>query len=556
MESSRGRKYSSRRSLLGIRSYVGAIVAVGALLSSAPAAAQQGAVPCEEGKADVFECANVDLLSRMDVSELGGGPATALNDVWGWTDPETGREYALVGRTDGMAIVDVSEPTRPALMGVVPTRTRSSVWRDIKVYADHAFIVADQAGSHGMQIVDLRRVRSIANPPEELLPDAVYEGFGSAHNVVVNEDSGFAYVVGISVPSIFDEASCGGGLHMVDVRQPQNPVFAGCFSDPRTGRAGTGYTHDAQCVNYMGPDSRYLGREICIGSNENAISIADVTDKSSPVAISIGSYPNVGYTHQGWLTEDHRYFFLDDELDELYFQDEFDRTRTIIFDLVDLENPVVLAEYFGEAYAIDHNQYIVGNRVFQANYTSGLRILDITDVARPSETGYFVTYLGASHKNSQRESDFTSFHRCHDDCRPGEPLDESLSFAGAWSVYPFFESGSILVSSIDEGLFVLDVSDAVSVSAEERTPLPEGNRLVVFPNPASGEASVTWSRATSGPATITLYDALGRQVSSPARVDGSEGTLRLSLAGFPAGLYFVRLTTESSSVSDVLVVTP
>jgi choice-of-anchor B domain-containing protein len=113
-----------------------------------------------------------------------------------------------------------------------------------------------------------------------------------------------------------------------------------------------------------------------------------VTDKGNPIAVSFSTYPNVGYAHQGWLTEDHRYFYLDDELDESYFE-TIDRTRTIIFDLVDLENPVVLTEHFGDVYAIDHNQYVVGNRVFQANYTSGLRILDITNVAEPVEIRIF-----------------------------------------------------------------------------------------------------------------------------------------------------------------------
>ena len=71
--------------------------------------------------------------------------------------------------------------------------------------------------------------------------------------------------------------TCGGGLHMIDIRDPKNPVFAGCYAEIGTGRAGTGYTHDAQCVVYGGPDAAYQGREVCFGSNETAIVIADVT---------------------------------------------------------------------------------------------------------------------------------------------------------------------------------------------------------------------------------------------------------------------------------------
>ena len=94
---------------------------------------------------------------------------------------------------------------------------------------------------------------------------------------------------------------------------PTEPVFLGCFADGTTGRQRTGYSHDAQCVIYRGPDEDYQGREICFGANETALSIADVTDRENPVAIARGDYPNVGYTHQGWLTEDQRYFFMGDE---------------------------------------------------------------------------------------------------------------------------------------------------------------------------------------------------------------------------------------------------
>ena len=99
---------------------------------------------------------------------------------------------------------------------------------------------------------------------------------------------------------------------MIDLKDPANPVFAGCFSDGSTGRRGTGYSHDAQCVVYRGPDADYVGHEICLGSNETALSIADVTNKEAPYSISIATYPNVAYAHQGWLTDDHRYFYLND----------------------------------------------------------------------------------------------------------------------------------------------------------------------------------------------------------------------------------------------------
>ena len=382
-------------------------------------------VPCgDDGKAGIFDCRDVEILSFLPIVELGGERGIRLNDVWGWTDEETGREYALVGRTDGTAFVDITDAENPVYIGEV-LRTEgspTSIWRDMKVYENHAYIVADASGNHGMQVFDLIRLREFQDEPITWEPDLTYDRIASAHNVVINKETGFAYAVGASGGG----ETCGGGLHMIDIRTPKNPTFVGCFSDPETGRASTGYTHDAQCVVYRGPDERHHGQEICFGANETALSIADVTDKDAPVALSRASYPNVAYSHQGWLTEDQHYFYMNDELDEL--AGLVDRTRTIIWDVSRLDDPQVVGEYFAPVSASDHNLYVVGDLMYQSNYASGLRIIDISDPLNPEEVGYLDT----------------------------APFEEPVpGFEGSWSNYPFFESGTIAVSSIGEGLFLL-----------------------------------------------------------------------------------------------------
>jgi len=136
---------------------------------------------------------------------------------------------------------------------------------------------------------------------------AHYNDNSSAHNIVINEESGFASIVGAAGIN-----SCNGGLHMVDINNPTNPVFTGCF-------ANDGYTHDAQCVVYNGPDIDHSGKEICVNSNEDTVTVVDVSDKSNPVQLSRISYSGSGYTHQVWLTKDQNFFLLGDELDELDF---------------------------------------------------------------------------------------------------------------------------------------------------------------------------------------------------------------------------------------------
>ena len=379
---------------------------------------------CEEGEAGGFTCSEVDLVAFVPVHDLGGERGMIANDLWGWTDPQSGREYAIMGRADGTTFIDLSNPGNPVYLGELPLTEGAitNMWRDIKVYANHAFVVADNAGEHGVQVFDLTQLRDVTAPPVTFEATARYDGINSAHNIVINEETGFAYVVGASGGG----ETCGGGLHMIDIRDPANPVFAGCFAEAGTGNAGTGYSHDAQCVVYHGPDEDYTGHEICLGANENALSISDVTDKEAPVSLATESYPNTGYLHQGWISDDHRYFYMNDETDELGGQ--VSRTRTLVWDIEELGDPVLVKEHFGTTGSSDHNLYVLGDFMYQANYLSGLRILDISDGEAPREVGFFDTV----------------------------PFGEDKAgFAGAWSVYPYFQSGLIIVSSIKEGLFVL-----------------------------------------------------------------------------------------------------
>lgn len=364
--------------------------------------------PCINGLAGGYPCSGYDLMSHMPVEELGG-PGAEGNDSWGWTDPETGKEYAVVGTTTSAAFVDISDPSDPIFLGRLPTATINSLWRDIKTYNNHAFIVSEAPG-HGMQVFDLTRLRNVTNPPETFTADATYIEFGSAHNIVINEDSGFAYIVGSDTFS--------GGPHFVNIQNPTNPIAAG-------GYANAAYSHDAQVVTYNGPDADHSGKEILIGSNENEVVIVDVTNKNTPTQISAIDYSNIGYAHQGWFTENMEYFLLGDELDEINFGVN---SRTIVFDFMDLDNPIFHMDYLGPTVAIDHNGYVLGNTYFIANYSAGMRAVDISGIASGVmvESGYIDTYIP----------------------------DDDTDFHGAWNIYPFFESGNILISDIEGGLFI------------------------------------------------------------------------------------------------------
>ncbi|HUF10997.1 MAG TPA: choice-of-anchor B family protein [Rhodothermales bacterium] len=387
-----------------------------------------GRVKCEDGKAASFDCSNVDIISFIPNEDLGSDWGIQTNDVWGWTDPETGKEYAIVCTFGGTVFVDVSDPAHPIVLGELPMTpgTRPNWWRDAKTYGNYVYIVADNVGDHGLQIFDLTQLRTVENPPLKFEPTAHYGGFDSAHNIIINESTGFAYVVGISGGG----NTCGGGSHILDLSDPVHPKFVGCFAHEGTGEQLGGYTHDAQCVVYRGPDERYTGREICVAANETAISIADFTDKANIVPISAGRYPNVSYAHQGWLTEDHRYYLQNDEADEINGMTT--GTRTLVWDLAELDDPVLVDEHVSTNLATDHNLFINGAYMYQSNYLSGLRVYDVSDPVQMREVGYFDTVPWG-------------------DDRPG--------FGGSWSNYPFFGSGLIVVTSGEEGVFFLRRSD-------------------------------------------------------------------------------------------------
>lgn len=373
-----------------------------------------GLVPCDGGLAGNYPCLGYDLQSMVSLPLMG---ASMGNDNWGWTDSESGKEYVLMGLDNGTAFIDISTPDQPVFLGKLNSATTPSIWRDIKVFQDHAFIVSEADG-HGLQVFDLTSLRNLTEV-QNFTTDARLTAFGSAHNIAIDEASGFAYVVGSSLYQ--------GGPAFIDINDPTNPTLVGGFGDES-------YTHDAQILIYEGPDTEYQGKEILFGSNSdggenNQIIIVDVTDKTSPKLISSSTYSNGGYTHQGWIDEDHKYFYLGDELDESQYGNY---SRTLVFDMEDLDNPILHHTYLGTTAAIDHNGYIKGNSFFLANYTAGFREIGIQNISSKEmeEVGFFDTF----------------------------PEHDNTSFDGVWNVYPYFESGVIVISDSNSGLFLVKAS--------------------------------------------------------------------------------------------------
>lgn len=419
-------------------------------------------VPCEGGMAGPFPCDNIDLLSFIPKDEFGIelSAIAGMSEAWGWFDEETGDEYAIVGVTNGVHFVRVTDPLNPVYLGSIPnTAAAQLVWFDMKVN-DNVLVFGSESAPHNVRTMDLTDLRGVTTP-------STFFDLGrfplnvSSHNVIVNDETDRAYIVGGNIGLVVPD-QCSGGLIALDISDPVLPTELGCYD-------ADGYIHDAQCIIYNGPDTEHQGKEICLGSNEDTFTTIDVTDASAMSRLGLMEYDQTGYTHQGWISEDHTTFYLGDETDE---QDFGINTRTLIIDIADLDNPTLISEYTHDNTSIDHNMYVKDGLLYQSNYTSGLRVFD-TARARTEGTldpvGFFDTF----------------------------PDNDDAVFAGTWGNYPFLPSGTLVISSGDEGLFLVRMTDTAAPPAAPASPSPAA---APAPSTAPSPAAAPAPAASASPA--------------------------------------------------------
>ncbi len=357
---------------------------------------------------DGYDSLNISLLSRLPISAFPSDSFDA-NDCWGYVSP-SGREYALYGMSHAIGIVDVTNPASPVILGDLPHPP--STWSDMGCLGEYCYAVNESAG--GLQVIDMTRVDE--GIVAEILEDPPANHFSSSHNLYLNTESEFIFPCGTNPV---------WGFLAYDLSDPVHPV-----TDPSWTWMDS-YVHDLQVVSY--DDCPYAGRsgpcEIAFAfGGGTGFWIVDVTDKSSMTTIAFRQYPNRAYCHQGFTDADRKYIYINDEADELSFGVT---STTYVFDIQDLGNPQYVTSYTNGVHAIDHNLYVLGNFVFAANYASGLRVFDVSNLASVQEVGYFDT----------------------------SPFNV-VNYVGAWSNYPFLPSGIVLVSDMQQGLFILDVMDA------------------------------------------------------------------------------------------------
>ncbi|KAF2645194.1 hypothetical protein P280DRAFT_495159 [Massarina eburnea CBS 473.64] len=387
-------------------------------------------VECINGTAisgsDSFRCNNIDLYHFQSHSQLGSTLGFGSSS-WGWTSPD-GREFVAIGQQDGTAFAEITSEGKFSYLGRLPQYSVASKWREIRAHGD-LMIIGSEAQGHGIQIFDMNKLLTLdpASPVTfHKLNDLVghYDKLpsGRTHNVVTNPSGKYIYSVGAQPRT----DACASGIIFIDISDPSKPTNAGCAS-------ADGYVHDAQCVFYKGPDTQYVGKEICYGYNEDTLTIYDITDKKAPVVLSRTSYEGASYTHQGSL------------LDESPGADG--HPVTYIWDISSLKAPKQTGLYKSGAKGIDHNQYVSEGFAYQSNYGTGFRVLDVRSIpsdptgAGVKEIGFFDVYP-------------------EDDQQPGTGI---IDFVGTWSSYALFKSGYIFVNTMERGGFILKLKEGARV---------------------------------------------------------------------------------------------
>lgn len=431
------------------------------------AAMDHGPATCTNGSAGSFACAGIDLLSHLSLATLG---ATAANDIWGYVDLNSLREYVIIGLNNGAAIIDVTEPEAPQV--VSRYNGPDSVWRDVKVYQYWdaantrwravAYITTET--SAGLAVIDLSRL------PNGTVTLAENADFSTAHNVGLL-NANFAYGTAESVAGgqllIAGADKNRGNFRVYNLASPLAPSLS-TVSD-------TGYMHDAAPVAI--DDARAASQcgdgvhcELMADFNEDSFDVWDLTPGSAPALLSRTQYSDMAYVHSGWWSEDGQLLFVQDELDELQHGLH---TTLRLYHMQDVGAPQLLSLWQGPTSAIDHNGYARGNRYYMSNYMAGLTVVDFSTPQTPVRSGYFDTY----------------------------PASSMAGFDGAWGVYPFLPSGTLAVSDISGGLFLL---------REQRPPEPSGGVLEfnaedIWVNPGSAvPVSISRYHGSSGDLSVKL----------------------------------------------------
>ena len=401
------------------------------------------------------------------------------NEIWGYA--AGGREYAIMGSRAGAYIIDITDPSSPVKVDFIKGLNEKALHRDYHTYKNYLYMVTDQKPG-SLTIADL-----------SYLPDSVSIVYSSAelfertHNIFIDTVSARLY------------ATNNGGIY--NLENPELPVLIGKLPDVKASR------HDF----FVRGDTVYLNTYF---GEEEGFYILDASDAENVQVIStITDYPFRGINHSGWLSDDGKVYVMSDETEGAEMK---------LFDLTDIENPVLLSTLGSgvDTSSIAHNQIIMGDYLYTAYYHDGLFIFDISNPEDPQIAGFYDTYLG----------------------------DYSIHYQGAWGVYPFLPSGNIIVSDRQTGLYIFDVSEAIN-PLSVNSPGDE-SEIKLFPNPFTNSLQIEFPEGEiPKDFTLELISISGQKIVSYEIKNNNSQIFSqdISEKNISHGVYILRIRTKNKT---------
>ena len=423
---------------------------------------------------------NTNLLYHWEDTTLVGSTAynNTYNEIWGLNI--NGYEFAVIGSTAGSHIFDITNPTNANEVAFIAGAYTGPgvIHRDYHDYNGYLYIVCDEGSPSTLQIVDISDLPNSVN--------TVYDSnnlLNRVHNIFIDTATAKLYA-----------CATGDAMEVFSLSNPENPTLIHTYND-------VGHVHDAYVIN----DTAFLncgndGLRIMDYSN-----VVDVGDLPIELA-SFTSYPDAGYNHSGWLTDDGNIYAM---------QDENHGYDVKILDVSDFSNITVLSTFNSgvDPNSMAHNGIIKDNLLYIAYYHDGLRVFDITNPSNPVQVNNYDTYLPNDH----------------------------ISYRGAWGVYPYLESGNVLVSDMQTGLYVFELSNSSTFISEDK------NSISVFPNPASYEFIINNDLSSR----LEIYDILGKPVMNYNLFKGMNFLNRKNLKN---GVYILKFYSLDSLISTEKII--
>ena len=382
---------------------------------------------CTQGVAGEFACRNLDFQSQVPLAQFSSRPVSAAN-VWGFVDLNDDREYAVVGLRNGTAIVEVTDPVNPREVVTIPGNP--SPWREVKVYQvfdaaanrwrAYAY-VATEAANSGVQTIDLSGLPLTAGSASTNLDTS------SQHTLYV---SNIDYATNAALPGlqpvlyVAGSNLSGGSWRAYSLANPASPQLLGSAPSTR-------YMHDSTSLVVTGARAAQCAPqhdpcEVLVDFNVEQVELWDVTNKLAPVLLGAATNPNNRYIHSGWPSADGMHLIFHDELEEIQLGLA---TQIYTLNLANLRAPTVVRSHVGATSTTDHNGYMRGTYYYVSHYRRGVVVYDAADPNQLVEVAHFDNYV--------------------------TPSSNVAGTDGTWGVYPFLPSGNLLVSDIENGLFVL-----------------------------------------------------------------------------------------------------